>query len=77
MIKHNLATWFLWCAHKLEPKWIEGILKINANTQTEKPEQTPAALPPSQYDPTTLGKDMIAEDRHFPPPFDRSPDEVK
>lgn len=77
-MRHTMATFFLFLAHKLDPLWIQGILRVSADTHTpaKEPEQTPDSLPPSQYNPENVGVDMIAEGRHFPPSvFDTPPED--
>jgi hypothetical protein len=43
MIRHKLATFFLWLAVQIEPDWVRGMFK--APEEQKKPEQTPE-LPP-------------------------------
>ncbi len=43
VIKHKLATLFLWSAHKLEPKWVESLLKVKETEPLQ--EQAPPPSP--------------------------------
>lgn len=38
-MRHKLATFFLYLAYKLEPEWIEHLLKVPKDVP--EPEQTP------------------------------------
>ncbi len=42
-LKHRIAVLLLYLAHKLEPKWIESILKVKETEPLQ--EQTPPSSP--------------------------------
>jgi len=45
-LKHKVALFCLWLAHKLEPKWIEGMLNLKDTKSPQKQEQNPFLEPP-------------------------------